>query len=312
MSATPLRRLTSIALTSLLATVLLAAFSALPSISLASSTAQAGPQPMTIPAGGTASIKVRGFCLAFGKPFPTGGTSLNSLATDNVRQALYYALQKGYTDSNAAQVQEAIWYLQDNTWHNAEHTIGQEIVDNAASVSAIPTGSGTAINEPTLQNVLTMTATFVPQTPDAFYGDGDLVLKNTGTSDLQIYVPIGAKFTVPGSNGQFQDLIAYALQPAGGTPTVAATSTVVSTATAEATATSAPVETATTAPIATAVMETPTSMPVATATTEANAPLPTTGVADETASASLIFILAFALSLVAFGLFMRFRPGTRK
>ncbi|MEO5951946.1 MAG: hypothetical protein ABIQ44_05685 [Chloroflexia bacterium] len=301
MSATALRRLTITALSSLLATVLLAAFSALPSTSLASSPAQVGPQPMTLPAGGTASIKVRGFCLAFGKPFPTGSTSLNGLATDNVRQALYYALQKGYTDSDATQVQEAIWFLQDKTWHNADHIIGQEIVDNAASVSAIPTGSGTAITEPTLQNVLTMTATFIPQTPDAFYGDADLVIKNTGTTELQFYVPIGAKFTVPGSNGQFQDLLVYALQPAGGTPTVAAATEVATVA-----------ATSTTAPIATAVVETPTSMPVATATTEANAPLPTTGVADDTASASLLFILAFACALLGFGLFMRFRPGIKK
>lgn len=331
MTSSSPRGLRIAALSSLLAALLLATLSAFASPSFASPAAQGVPQSVTVPAGGTATIKVRGFCLAFGKPFPTSATSLNALAPDNVRQALYYAIQKGYTDNNAAQVQEAVWYLQDNTWHNNDHTVGQEIVTNAASVSAISTGSGIAITEPTLQSSVTFTATFVPQTADAFYGDGDLVITNKGTTAFQVYVPIGAKFTVPGSNGQFQDLIAYALQPAGGTPTAAATVAATGTTAAAATNTTAPtaqassttaptstvaVETATTAPTSTIAVETPTSaptatsMPMATATTEVVAPLPTTGSSEDNLSL-LLAVGAIAFALVGAGLLMRSRVNAR-
>jgi hypothetical protein len=294
--------------TALFAAFLLAAFSLITSTSQAAPVSQAQPQSISIPAGETVSIKVRGFCLDFGKPFPTGATSLDGLATDELRQALSYALQKGYTDNNAAQVQEALWFMRDNTWHSDDHAIGQEIVDNARSVSSIPIGSGTAITEPTAQNILTFTATFVPQTPDAFYGDGDLQIKNVGTTAIQVYLPIGAKFTVPGSNGEFQDLITYALQPAGGTPTAAATSASTSTTVPTALSTS------TTAPVATAAVETPTtmptsvpvatSMPAATPTVESAAPLPSTGGTD---AVPVAIVVALASFFVVFGLLLRYR-----
>jgi hypothetical protein len=252
----------------LLAALFLIALSASPTISLASPPAQIAPQSVAIPAGGTVTIKVRGFCLVFGRPFPTGNMSINGLASDVTRNALTYAIQKGYTDSNAAQVQEAIWYLQDNTWHSDEHVIGQEIVDNASTVTTIPEGSGTALSDTTVQDVLTMTAIFIPQTADAFYGDGDLQVTNTGSTDTTVFLPIGAKFVVPDNSGGFQDLVVYALQPAGGTPTAAATGTATSPATATAAATS------TSAPIATTAPATPTSQAV-TAPTDTPAPVAT-------------------------------------
>src|SRR5436190_2029299 len=103
------------------------------------------PATFTVPAGGTATVNVRGFCMDFGKPFPTGDTSPNGLAPDNVRAALNYSMGKGYTDNNAAQVELAIWYLRDNTWHNTDNALGQEVVTNATAANAPQAGTGTSL-----------------------------------------------------------------------------------------------------------------------------------------------------------------------
>src|SRR6476660_4941936 len=78
---------------------------------------QSSPAAVTIPGGGSVDLTVRGFCLNYGKPFPTGQMSAAGLAADNLRSALNYSIGKGYTDSNARQVELGIWYLVDNTWH---------------------------------------------------------------------------------------------------------------------------------------------------------------------------------------------------
>jgi len=44
--------------------------------------------PLTIPAGGTANLTVRGFCMDFGKPFPVDNTAPKGLADDKIRAAL--------------------------------------------------------------------------------------------------------------------------------------------------------------------------------------------------------------------------------
>src|SRR5215210_1018193 len=99
---------------------------------------QPGPSVVTIPAGGTATLTARGFCLDFGKPFPTGDTTARTLTTDRIRAALNYSIQKGYTEGNAQQVQLAVWYLRDNTWHAEQRTIADEIVRESATTTLPP------------------------------------------------------------------------------------------------------------------------------------------------------------------------------
>src|SRR5919202_1189799 len=82
-----------------------------------SGTAQA-PTMLTIPAGGSATLTVRGFCLDYGKPFPTQETQATRLTDNKIRAALNYSLEKGYTEGNPQQVELAVWYLRDNTWHS--------------------------------------------------------------------------------------------------------------------------------------------------------------------------------------------------
>jgi len=182
----------------------------------------------------------------FGKPFPTGDTSPNGLAPDNVRAALNYSMGKGYTDNNAAQVELAIWYLRDNTWHNTDNALGQEVVTNATAANAPQASTGTSLADAVAQNKATVTAKFVPQTADAFYGDGQAVIRNTGTTDLQLYMPVGTVFSA-GAGSTFQNLAAYALsnQPAQATVTAGATTSPSVTAAATITGTAVVTGTAT-------------------------------------------------------------------
>ena len=230
----------------------------------AGAAAQTGPstsEVLTIPAGQSAQVQVRGFCLDFGKTFPTGAITAKELAKPELRAALNYAIQKGYVNSNPAQVEQAMWYLSDSTWHSASHVLGQEIVDNSKTGQAPgdPTG-GTTLFDALAKGGLSADVTFTPKTADAFYGDGTMTIHNMGTSDLQVYLPLGTVFP-PTTAGQ-QRLIVYALQVTQQAPT----------ATAAPTQTAAP--TATVAPTATAVAVA-TAMPVATPDTTAG--LPSTG-----------------------------------
>jgi len=235
--------------------------------------------PVTIPAGGTATLTVRGFCIDFGKPFPTDNMTTNGLAQDNVRAAINYSIQKGYTEGNPAQVELAVWFLRDNTWHNTDNAVAQEIANNATSANTPPTtGDGMSLDDAVKQNKVTLQATFVAQTAGHFYGDATLQIKNTGTADLKVYMPVGTLFTVPNGGGKFQDLAAYALGPQGtaqaapGTATsepATATAAPTETAAATAPATAAPTDTvaataSAAAPTDTAVAAAPTATEVAT------------------------------------------------
>ena len=266
--------------------------------------------PVTIAAGATADLTVRGFCLDFGKPFPTDNTTTKGLADDKIRAALNYSIQKGYTEGNPAQVELAVWFLRDSTWHNAEHTIAQEIVDNATTANTpSTTGDGLSLSDAASQNKVTLQATFVAQTAEHFYGDTTLQITNTGTADVKIYMPVGTVFTVPNGGGNFQDLAAYALGVQGTQQAAPSTSTPEPTQTAAATSTTEP--TMTVASTATAVAVKPTATqtvrPVATATATRPVPsgLPQTGSPDGTGGNTGLILSLLALTLVALGIVTR-------
>jgi hypothetical protein len=225
--------------------------------------AQTGPSPsdttvLTIPAGQSAQLQVRGFCLDFGKDFPTGAVSPKELAKPELRAALNYAIQKGYVDSNPRQVEQAIWFLSDGTWHNPEHVLAEEIVNNSKTGQA-PTdpAKATTVFDAISQGGLTADVTFTALTSDAFYGEGTLTIKNTGSADVQVYLPLGTVFP-PGSTAQ-QRLMGYAIRVAQAAPTATApaTATAQATATAAPTMTAAPTEAA--APTATTLPQVPTT-----------------------------------------------------
>ncbi|MFL5733582.1 MAG: hypothetical protein ACJ78Q_10310 [Chloroflexia bacterium] len=201
----------------------------------------------------------------------------------------------------------AIWYLRDNTWHNAEHTVAQEIVNNATAANVPPaTGDGTALSDAVKQNQVTLAAKFVAQTAGHFYGDSTLQIKNTGTTDVKIYMPVGTVFTVPNGGGQFQDLAAYALGPQGTQQAAPSTSTPAPTMTAAPTATAAAA-----APTATqatsAAAATPTAM-----SAPASSTLPQTGSSDGTGASVGMVLALTALMLLALGLLTKLPLAQRK
>jgi len=181
---------------------------------------QQAPRTVTIAAGATATLTARGFCLDFGKPFPTQETTSRALAADRIRAALNYSIQKGYTEGNPQQVQLAVWYLRDNTWHAEQRAIAEEIVREAATAPVPPSsGEGISLSDAVTQNLVTVTARFVPQTADAFYGDGTITIRNTGTSEVRVYLPMGTTFSTVANAGTFQDLLVYELAVQQGTTT---------------------------------------------------------------------------------------------
>jgi len=277
---------------------------------LTSATAMAQPLPqatggqvLTIAAGQSASVQVRGFCLDFGKPFPSQSSAPTGLAPDQARAALNYAVSKGYDTSDPAQVQEAIWFLVSGEWHRTDHAMAQEIVDAAKNGNMPATPSGTSLIDALQANNLTATISFTPggglTGSDAFYGDGSLMIKNNGTQDVQVYLPFGSVF--PPANSADQRLIGYAMAAAQ----PAATNTAGATATTEATveptsttaATAAPTETAaaTAAPTETAAP----TMAAAPTMTPATPGLPTTGAGDSGLPGALLLLGAALVCLLA-------------
>jgi len=265
---------------------------------------QATAQTITVPAGGTATITGRAFCLDYGKAFPTGSVTAQDLGADNVREALNYAITKDYTSGNAQQVELAIWNLRDNTWHVSPHDIGSEIVTNATAANMPAQGTGTSLVDAVKGGQLTATATFTPQTADEFYGDGQITLKNSGSSDVTVYMPVGVVFS--DGNSADQTLLAYQLSVAAQvTGTVSATGTVEATGTVTATetvsvtgtvspeasvtsvltGTASPEATETEVPISTAPVTSPTEVASATTIATTVATQAATEVATEVATA---------------------------
>jgi hypothetical protein len=295
-------------------------FLAVPMLSRADTMKQSqAPRTITIAAGGSATITVRGFCLDYGKPFPTEQTAAKGLADAKIRQALNYSINRGYTEGNPLQVEQAIWFLRGGQWRNAEHVIGQEIVDNATDAnSPNDTGDGTSLAEALSAGRVTVTATFTPQTADAFYGDGEAQITNLTGEELRLFMPIGVTFVVGAGGGAFQDLVAYEIGTGSvqtqTTPQVTAEATAALQATAQPTLTAlttpVAVETATQAPtVAAAPTEVPaaTQAPAATETPTTPAPTqnPSTGAGEDALVALILLAMALSFGAIAAGVALR-------
>src|SRR5687768_17351384 len=176
------RRIGAVALVTLVLGVLVA-----PALSRASMLQQGqGPRTVTIPPSGSVTLKVRGFCLDFGEPFPTGETAAKGLADAKIRQALNYSISKGYTEGNPDAVQNALWFLRDSQWRTENRTIPQEIVDNATDANnPVETAGAMSLADAVTSGRASVTAVFVPQTQDTFYGDGDAKVTNLTTAELR-------------------------------------------------------------------------------------------------------------------------------
>jgi hypothetical protein len=189
---------------------------------------------VTIPAGGTGSIRVSGIALQPGASLPTGtfDVAVQSLAPDLVRTALFYGIDWGYTDTAPDQVALAVWWMQNNTWPATDHTVAQRIADTAV------TAPGTPSWNPDGRNLLTVMQsgqatlaplTLTPSTLNPSLGSGTLLVTNTGINSVTVYLPYGTVFSNAG--GQ---VLVWASGTAAN-PTANPTSQTVATASATAT-----------------------------------------------------------------------------
>ncbi|HET6260953.1 MAG TPA: hypothetical protein VFG99_01790, partial [Chloroflexia bacterium] len=88
-----------------------------------------------IPAGGSATLQVRGMSLQPGSTISGVPVSLAAqpVPPDNVRTALYYGINWGYTETDPQQAVLAVWYAQDGTWRGDNHDTAEQIHSAAAS-----------------------------------------------------------------------------------------------------------------------------------------------------------------------------------
>jgi len=125
------------------------------------------------------------------------------------------ALNKGYTSSNAKEVQYAIWQERGATGAPALGNIGNELTQNAAPPTA-PQGA-TSVIDALKNNQIKATAgswqgigeqLTINNFQDYFQGRGQLVIENTSGQELTLYMPIGTVFPAP--SAEFQSMAGYA------------------------------------------------------------------------------------------------------
>lgn len=222
---------------------------------------------------------------------------------DTVRIALYYGINWGYTESDPEQAVLAVWYAQDQTWRSEKHSAAEQIYTAAASSQGTPSWSPNGRSALQLASggqlkLGEIALTPLQQTPAM--GTGTLLLTNTSSQELLVYLPYGTIFgeglsaVLVWATGELRQAQPSATQEAQPTYTVetvesAPTDTPVPTATATVAAPDSPgkkggaTSTATNTPVA--VVEA-TQEPSATAqtVTKQNAPDTPTALPENTAT----------------------------
>ena len=190
--------------------------------------------------GGTASIGVRAIALAPGATLPTGALALAAepLASNALRNAVYYGIDWGYSESAPDQLALALWQLQDGVWRAQDHTIAERISAAAAASQGTPSwlteGNSTLLAASQGQVTLSELS-LAPLPNNSSVGTGNLTVTNTSSGELLLYLPYGTVFSGP--NGS---VIAWAAPEVPGaqvTPVVQPTEPAATATVAEPTAT---------------------------------------------------------------------------
>lgn len=173
---------------------------------------------VSIPAGGSAAISVRGIALQPGSLLPTGALTVANppFPADRVRTTLYYGIDWGYTDSDPQQVALAVWWMQDGTWRDPNHDIAARIANAAASSPGTPSWNpeGRSLLPLVGQGQITLSDLSLTASQYPSIGDGSLAVQNTSDQDLIVYLPYGTIF----SDGTASVLV-WAVATAGPTAT---------------------------------------------------------------------------------------------
>ena len=212
-----------------IALVLVLLLSALPMAAFAQDSGTAiGPYIVTLQPGESTEINVHGFCLNYGLPFPGDVLKPIELASDPLRNAAIYSMANGYIDSNAFDVEKAIWYLSDGTrLDGQDYTLADEIVAYANSgvqpadvVDGVP-----HMVELVIAGSLEASVTgFVNIAPEegSFFGNGTLTVTNVSQEPQQFVVSYGT-VTLDETDGDQQNMLVFPSQPAPAITTPPAT-----------------------------------------------------------------------------------------
>lgn len=190
-------------------------------------TAAPTPYQFRVEPNQTFRVTVRGYCIDFGKTFPTGSLELEAGTDARLSSALAYAFEKGYADQNFKQTGLAIYYLRANTWRDSDlgesnHDVAQEIVNNAQTSYTDPNISqaSSLIEAARANQVQARIENFRAidnQTSGSnFYGEGELVVTNMSGTALNLYLPFGT--IGPAQSATFQNMLLYASGPAINAP----------------------------------------------------------------------------------------------
>ncbi|MEO6457415.1 MAG: hypothetical protein ABIO92_03940 [Chloroflexia bacterium] len=156
---------------------------------------------ITLEAGSTATIAVRGLALQPGASIATDRLALatDPLASDRVRTTLFYALEWGYTESAPDQVALAVWYAQDGIWRDPGHTVAERMAAAAGASQGTPSWrpDGRSLLPLVGEKVQLEDFTLTPLAPSPAIGRGHLTVRNTSEQDVVIYLPYGTLFTGP-------------------------------------------------------------------------------------------------------------------
>lgn len=173
------------------------------------------PGSFTLRPGGIATITFEAYCTEFGKFFPETILTPTGIAPDTIRAALAYIQQQGLTaDSDKAlEANYAIWQLAGATRAPTGGTTTQDVLKNATTPPADPTG--TSILDAASANQVTLTvASWQPgpevqilSATDSFYGRGTLTVENISQQELTLFMPVGMLF--PGSEARLQVMGGY-------------------------------------------------------------------------------------------------------
>lgn len=203
-----------------LALVVILLLSALPLAALAQDGGTAiGPYIVTLQPGETTEIGVHGFCLNYGLPFPGDVLLPTELASDPLRNAAIYSLANGYIDSNAFDVEKAIWYLSDGTrLDNQDYTLADEIIAYANSgvqPADVVDGVPHMVELVTAGSLEASVTKFVNVAPEqgSFFGSGTLTITNVSQQPQTFVVSYGT-VTVDESDGDQQNMLVFPSQPA--------------------------------------------------------------------------------------------------
>ena len=173
------------------------------------------PASFKLRPGGVATVSFEAYCTDFGKFFPQTILVPNGVAPDKIRAALAYIQQQGFTadTDKALEANDAIWQLAGATRAPAGGTTTQDVIKNATTPPADPTGTS-ILDAATANQVKLTLASWQPgpkvqilSATDSFYGRGTLTVENISQQELTLFLPVGTLF--PGSEARFQVMGGY-------------------------------------------------------------------------------------------------------